>query len=406
MRRSFALASLALLVGCGGSTPNQTEKTGPLQQVPGDKDGGAAAGAAAGVSGGASADLAAPAAAPRKRSRADVPETFTADPGLRKALAAALRDGRKATAAGDYPAALLAFDRALGVQPGFARALSGRGYARLLAGELDMAEEDFVAALAGTSDPKLRAAIHFNLGLLAEKRGETGAAEASFRLSQRLRPSEAAAAKLRDRCVAVDRQEIEAITFAGWSPLGQHLEAFAVDAPTTPLPGDEAGVRSLLCAGGACEGPAPWLVARAGSMALVEEAKGGRVRALIVAQLNEDPGNGWCEASMARVPGPVLHVSAALGCETREMIDTCEGSGEEREECYEPQWNAGRSREDYFFVASPLRRVLKVSRHAWAEDKTLGDLAEEFEIDVTVEPGGVVRVVGRECDVREAIGGG
>lgn len=347
---------------------------------------------------------AAPTPPPRKRSRADVPDTFTADPGLRRALAAALRDGRKATAGGDYPAAIQAFDRALAVQPNFARGLSGRGYARLLAGDLEMAEEDLAAALAATSDPKLRAAIHFNLGLLAEKRGETGAAEASFRISQRLRPSKAAAAKLRDRCVAVDRQQIEAIAFAGWLPLGQHLDAFAVDPPAT-LPADEAGARALLCAGGACEGPAPWVVARAGSMALVEEGK-GRVNALIVAQLNEDPGNGWCEASMERVAGPVLHVSATVGCETREMVDTCEGGDEDRDECYEPQWNAGRTREDYFFAGSPLRRVLKVSRHAWAEDQTLGDLPSDFEIEVRVEPGGVVRVVGDGCDATERLGGG
>jgi Tfp pilus assembly protein PilF len=89
----------------------------------------------------------------------------------------ALGRGRKATVKKDYSAAVAAFDQALELEPRDARALAERGYAKYSAGDLDGGAQDFNLATPLASDPKLRAQIAFNQGLIAKKKG--AAAQAS-----------------------------------------------------------------------------------------------------------------------------------------------------------------------------------------------------------------------------------
>ncbi len=114
----------------------------------------------------------------------------------RKAYWTAMIRGRKATIAKRYPDAYAAFDAALVAIPHDARALSEKGYAELLAGDLVGAGEDFDAARSLGEDSKLAAQTWFNIGLLREKQGRAPEAHSAFAASQKLVPSAAAAAKL------------------------------------------------------------------------------------------------------------------------------------------------------------------------------------------------------------------
>jgi len=122
-------------------------------------------------------------------------EKKTIPKAVAEAYAAGLKKGRGETLAKRYDAAIAGFDAALKALPGDARALSERGYAKLLAGKTEDAAKDFHAALAATKEPKLLAQIHYNLGLCAEKLGQTEDAKVAFTRSNALVPSKAAAAK-------------------------------------------------------------------------------------------------------------------------------------------------------------------------------------------------------------------
>lgn len=127
------------------------------------------------------------------------PERF----GLKEAEAATrspaqdkLDEARKLTRAKDYPAAITAFDAALAIDSTLAAGYSGRGYARLLAGDLVKAKTDLEAALTHNSTSQFQAAVHFNLGQLAEKSRDIAAARAAYTRSLELRPTKAVKAAL------------------------------------------------------------------------------------------------------------------------------------------------------------------------------------------------------------------
>lgn len=108
-----------------------------------------------------------------------------------------LSDARKATREGKYADAIAALDRLLAADPEHARAWSTRGYAKLLAGDLDGAGDDLDTALQKKADDDaFAAAVHFNLGLLAEKRSKPDAAKKAYAKSNELRPSKQAKAAL------------------------------------------------------------------------------------------------------------------------------------------------------------------------------------------------------------------
>lgn len=168
---------------------------------------------------------------------------------VRKAFWAAIQAGRKQTAAKEYDAAIASFDAALQQIADHPRALSGRGYARLLAGKLDEAEADLRKALAAPGTKKLEGAIAFNLGLVAEKRGAAEVAKAQFALSNALNPSKAAQEKLAggDACPAtVAYKSPESNLYSDWKDVWKALADEGLFDPATP-PADEAAAKTAVC---------------------------------------------------------------------------------------------------------------------------------------------------------------
>lgn len=109
---------------------------------------------------------------------------------------AKLGEGRKATREKRWADAVKAFDEAIAGAPTLARAWSGRGYAKLLAGDLDGAKADFDKALELEQAPKFQAAVWFNLGELALRKKDEAAAKAAFTRANALAPSDAAKKQL------------------------------------------------------------------------------------------------------------------------------------------------------------------------------------------------------------------
>lgn len=109
------------------------------------------------------------------------------------AAQAALDEGRTWTREKDYGKAIAAFDAAIAVDAELAAAYSGRGYARMLAGDMVRAKADFADALIKDDDAKFQAAVWFNLGALAESANDRDAARAAYAKSQALRPTKQAA---------------------------------------------------------------------------------------------------------------------------------------------------------------------------------------------------------------------
>lgn len=212
--------------------------------------------------------VAAPAAAARTVSRSRAAgqpgDGVLADPERRKAFWTAIRSGRSATAGGKLDDAITAYDAALAIALEHPRALSGRGYARLLAGDLDVATADLELALAMNPSREIQGAAHFNLGLVAEKRGDPAEATRHFQLSNKIRPSKPAARKLAHSapvCAADIDDEVEMPRhFDSWLALARVV--MEDRAPAT-----EAEARRVLCTvdddddgedDDGCAGPGPW----------------------------------------------------------------------------------------------------------------------------------------------------
>lgn len=102
----------------------------------------------------------------------------------------AVEEGRTLTRAGDFAAAIAQYDLAIELDPTLSRAWSERGYARLLAGDFDAAKADLDAALPLDEGAGFRAAVRFNLGQVAEKRGDATTAAAEYEASLALREHE------------------------------------------------------------------------------------------------------------------------------------------------------------------------------------------------------------------------
>ena len=160
-----------------------------------------------------------PGARPDAGARAAAPGSPTPDWDAGTTFLHALARGRAATTRKDFPAALAAFDEALGKVPREPRALAERGYAKLLAGDVYGAGMDLRAARGRTTDEALSAQIRWNLGLWGEKAGNAAFAHEAFAHAYALRPSRAGRAKLGDAgtCAAtLDRERVKLEHHATW----------------------------------------------------------------------------------------------------------------------------------------------------------------------------------------------
>lgn len=103
---------------------------------------------------------------------------------------AQLQAGRKLTRAGEYKRAIAAFDAAIAGDATKHRPWAGRGYAKLLDGQLEAAEKDCLHALTLNDKPGFQASVHYNLGLIGDKQGKKEKAREHFTKSVELRPNE------------------------------------------------------------------------------------------------------------------------------------------------------------------------------------------------------------------------
>ena len=268
MNRNLTVAALAglahTLVACPkAAPPDKDGKPAPSASAPAAVT---SASASASASGTASAKAKAKVAPP---SREKKPLTED-DKAKLKAYNAGLLAGRKATVDKDYAAAIKGFDEALTARPDDPRALSERGYAKLLARDYKGARADLDKSARGTSDKKLLASIWYNEGLISESLGEGASASLYFARSNALNPTKAAQAKLegKSKCpAAVDKTEALGKAVKSWRE-GWDVMAAAYgkewsDPVDEKAESDEA-VKKLVCDGGDCKGQGPWVVAFGG----------------------------------------------------------------------------------------------------------------------------------------------
>jgi len=191
-------------------------------------------------------------APPRRREGArpiDAGRSGAIDPDAGTTYARALARGRAATQRKDYSGAIAAFDQAIAAVPAEPRSLAERGYAKLLAGDIRGAQADLEAAEGKSTDADLASQIWFNLGLVAEKKGDPGAAHSAFAHAYTLRPTNASRAKLGDAgsaCTAtIDTARTKLRHYAtlpdSWESPGKDCEVACV---VRQLPPEDAGEES------------------------------------------------------------------------------------------------------------------------------------------------------------------
>jgi tetratricopeptide (TPR) repeat protein len=99
----------------------------------------------------------------------------------------ALALGRRATAVKKWQQAIEAFTSALALEPHDSRALAERGYARMLADDLEGARADFEQARRAPADSAVLASILHNLGMLEERAGKSAKASEFTAQAKRVR---------------------------------------------------------------------------------------------------------------------------------------------------------------------------------------------------------------------------
>jgi hypothetical protein len=286
MRRSLAaliassLAALALF-GCPKENPSP-DKGAPSASASAVAPTNASGSAAALTS--SAKPLASGKAAPSRERKPLTEEEKT----KRKSYHAGLAAGRKATIDKDYPAAIKGFDEALAAKPDDPRALSERGYAKLLARDFKSARADLDKSARGTTDKKLLASIWFNQGLISESLGENASAQMYFARSNALNPTKAAQAKLegKSKCPAtLAKDEVKGSFVASWrdawTAMGvAYAKEFSPDA-VEEKPKSDDEVKKLVCDGGDCKGAGPWVVSYGGPLSgvrfLAAPAGGGKL---------------------------------------------------------------------------------------------------------------------------------
>ncbi len=98
-----------------------------------------------------------------------------------------LKEGRKLARAKDWPGAVKQFEHALTIAPDDVHVLADLGWAAFQANDLARAESANKRALANAKDPKVRAPILYNIGRVAEERGDKAAAAKAYAESLALR---------------------------------------------------------------------------------------------------------------------------------------------------------------------------------------------------------------------------
>lgn len=332
-----------------------------------------------------------------------------ADPARRKAFWTAIRSGRSATAGGKLDAAVTAYDAALAVAPDHPRALSGRGYARLLAGDLDGATEDLELALGMNPSREIQGAAHFNLGLVAEKRGDPAEAIRHFQLSNKVRPSKPAAKKLANSApvcaVDIDNDDEEPRHFDSWL-------AFARVAMEDRAPATEAEARRVLCTvdddddddgegEDGCAGPGPWhIISDTGDFGQHHLALPDATGLLVLGLQTWGPGGGRCtsyeELAFGAGDPMLLTYRSGEGILTPVDADGEEECDEIEEDCEYACTDEMNVTLEYTLVdRKSLRRLMQVS--ATGVEIDAGGRQGGPQLAAKLVTGGL-RITGDGCD--------
>lgn len=107
-----------------------------------------------------------------------------------KASRVLLAEGRKLTKAKDYAGADAALTKAIKLDSEAARPYAARCYARLLAEKLKPARKDCDKALTLHPGDRFAASVHYNLGQISVREGDTQGARTSYEASLKLRDND------------------------------------------------------------------------------------------------------------------------------------------------------------------------------------------------------------------------
>jgi hypothetical protein len=126
----------------------------------------------------------------------------------------ALAQGRRATAAKQWQQAIDEFTAALALDPLSSRAAAERGYARLLAGDLEGARADLELARRTSGDSAVLASVLHNLGMLEERAGNDAKASALKAQAKKVRQNVALAKSGKVECPMAKVEALEPQYFA------------------------------------------------------------------------------------------------------------------------------------------------------------------------------------------------
>lgn len=111
-------------------------------------------------------------------------------------MLASLNEGRKLVKSGDVEGGIAKYEALLKIAPNYGPALGELGWAEFKAGKLDDAHAHSLRALAAASEPNKRGMLLYNLGKIAEARGQTQAAIDHYQASLAARPNDVVAKQL------------------------------------------------------------------------------------------------------------------------------------------------------------------------------------------------------------------
>lgn len=309
----------------------------------------------------------------------------------------AMTEGRKATIAKKYDDAYAAFDRALKVIPDDPRAVSERGYAKLLAKDYKGAVADLDKAVVHTSDKKLLGQIYFNYGLAAEGQGDAEAARAAFARSNTYNPTSAAKKKLEGKSVCSAKIEekkpfAETHTYASWK---EAYTAAVKDRDGYDAFTSEDATLSKFCTnkwkkGDSCVALLGDFIAR--ELHIFVPTKGGKI-----VEFDLDIVGGRCggdlEPKLVSDENDVTHLFWKSMQGTPVLVTEKNGEmvpcGEKDEDCTTACGDEGVSFADLFIAKDSGESMLYIDRGA---DEKGGD-----PLKVTVD-GPTVTVKGKGCD--------
>jgi tetratricopeptide (TPR) repeat protein len=209
MRRPLAVSLLTLLslAACDrGATSDESDDVAKTAKADAEKPDAAkpdAAKADAAKPDVAKPDAAKSDAAGAKPSAERKPNTFKAPTreeaaAKKKALQEHLDAGRKAVTEKDYERGIMELEKAIAINPLHAKSLGELGWAYFNAGKLDEAKDRLERGLQYAESEGTRGAILYNLGRVAEAKGDTPHAIELYGRSLAARPNDAVSKRLAD----------------------------------------------------------------------------------------------------------------------------------------------------------------------------------------------------------------